>query len=422
MRQTYHLKNLDRFKGSSLLVERSGGRLAAQVSGPGSKRLAPFVKNYFDWLNRTGPLAELQEAGVYSLYLPPIPSPAHARMLDGFLRTWLTKQVFPQTMTFAVTYDCQCRCVHCSAPRPNPENNLLSLEEIKGVISQGLDLGVMDVYFTGGEPLLRPDLEECIAWVSPSLAVTHVFSNGQALDAKRAAALKEAGLYAIVFSLDSPDPAEHDRLRGCRGAFAGVKKAVRAAQEAGLVVGLSAYATNDFVNQGRLQGLMDLAQDWGVPELTVLDVIPTGRLLHRDDMLLTQQNRQRLMADGRAVFKKYRGKPRIITQTWTNGLAWFAKSYGCLAGSYEFHVSAYGDFTPCDFTPISFGNVRKDPVKELWQRLLSHPAYCRRQQECRMQSPQFRRKYIHPIPAGAGLPYPMESIGNSFGRTTPKTL
>jgi MoaA/NifB/PqqE/SkfB family radical SAM enzyme len=89
--------------------------------------------------------------------------------------------------------------------------------------------------------------------------------------------------------------------------------------------------------------------------------------------------------------------PCLSTQNWTNSGRGFAKSFGCLAGNYQFHVTPCGDFMPCDFTPISFGNVRKHSVADLWKKLTSHPAYWRHQDQCRMQSATFRNKYIKPI-------------------------
>lgn len=47
-------------------------------------------------------------------------------------------------------------------------------------------------------------------------------------------------------------------------------------------------------------------------------------------------------------------------------------------------------------------------MEVLWRRMLAHPAYRERSQTCRMQSPEFRARYIDTIPEGASLPYPID--------------
>jgi MoaA/NifB/PqqE/SkfB family radical SAM enzyme len=95
----------------------------------------------------------------------------------------------------------------------------------------------------------------------------------------------------------------------------------------------------------------------------------------------------------------------VITQTWTNSGLGFSRFIGCLAANWQFHITAQGDFTPCDFTPLTFGNVRTEAVKDLWERMLGHPAYSKHQLSCRMQDSLFRKRYIDQIPEGAELPY-----------------
>jgi len=403
----YRFPSLEGFGKVELEVRSSKGRLETRLTGERSRLLAPFIDNYFNWLNRTGPLALGEEGNVYSLYLPPVPGPAHARMLDGFLFSWLKGKARPKSLTLDVTEECQCDCGHCSTRGGRKEGEKLGFGDLARVVEESLELGVTSVFFAGGEPLLSPDLESLIESIAPRLAVGIIFTNGLTLDRARAESLTKAGLYSVMVSLDAPEPEVHDRSRGCPGLFDAVREAVRAAREAGLLVGLSTYATNDFVERGWLERMAGLAAEWGVQELTVLDLIPTGRLLRRDDLLLTRKNRSRLLKEGRSLFKRYGGRPRVMTQTWTNSPAWFAASYGCLAGSYEFHVTARGEFTPCTFTPLSLGNVRKETVAALWERLTSHPAWCRHQAGCRMQSPEFRARYIRPIPEEGPLPYPI---------------
>ena len=89
---------------------------------------------------------------------------------------------------------------------------------------------------------------------------------------------------------------------------------------------------------------------------------------------------------------------------------------GCFAGWCQLYVTAYGDVTPCDFTPLRFGNCRTEPVADIWKRLASHEAYCERSRHCRMQDHEFRAKYIDHIPDAGPFPYPVE-LADAESRT-----
>ncbi len=403
---------------------------------------APFAQRallhlFFGFLNGIRPIACIDGSYVHSLYVPPTPSTANRRVVEAFLRRTLLGMPTPMAVTIAVTDSCQCSCGHCSAgsgamhgrataravqpafrrrtggadvhrvAATQVQRPPLSTEELRRVIAESLDLGVGSVTFTGGEPLLRADLEKLIAGIDRERATVQIFTNGLLLDARRAAALKEAGLHAVHVSLDSPDPRRHDALRGAPGTFAAVRRAVAAARSAGLLVGLSTYATNRSVERHELSRIARLAMDWDVDEVSVFDVIPTGRLLESRSSLLTSLSHRRLLREAACLNRRLGGRPRVTTQTWTNssrGVAWFI---GCLAWNWQFHVNAYGEATPCDFTPLTFGNVRERPLDEIWRDATTHPEWGRRRRACRMQSAWFRERYIDTIPRDASLPYPI---------------
>ena len=96
--------------------------------------------------------------------------------------------------TIGVTSQCQYSCEHCSAAGRSAEQPDMTTEEIKRVINQCLDLGVSNITFTGGEPLLRQDLAALIASVPPEKAVTQVFTNAAALTPEKIAEMCKAGV------------------------------------------------------------------------------------------------------------------------------------------------------------------------------------------------------------------------------------
>lgn len=394
----YPFPNLELLRRVRLEVGFVDGRLVPRVQGPFAPVLRWAFSRFLDVYNHVGAVAEVGPARVYTLYVPPIPSPMHARHTEAFVRRWLLGERVPLAVTIAVTGRCQCSCLHCSAAGASPAGAPLSPDEVRRVVAESVALGATNVTFTGGEPLLRDDLEALVASVPGDAAVALVFTNAIGLSPARARQLRAAGLWGVQVSLDSPDPAEHDRRRGFSGSFEAVRRGVAAAREAGLLVGLSTYATDASVRDGALTRIAALGAAWGAHELTVFDAIPTGRLREHGELLLTRKSRRRLVREGLELRARHRGRMHVVTQSWTNSRRGFARFIGCLAGHYQFHVAADGQFRPCDFTPLALGNVRETAISELWRRLTTHPAYRRHSHACRMQSPAFRRR-IAQVPA-----------------------
>jgi MoaA/NifB/PqqE/SkfB family radical SAM enzyme len=400
MRVRYEFPNVKLLRKLILEVENRDSRLFTHTSGRLSFVFKRIFRLLFDVYNQIGPVGTSDGANVYSLYIPPVPSPMHSREVRNLMNRWLHGVRRPMAVTIGVTEKCQCSCEHCSAVGGSRQAPVLTLDEIRRVVRESVDYSATDVTFTGGEPLLRGDLEEMVASVPREKAVSLVFTNGIGLTPERTRSLKDAGLWAVQISLDSPDPEEHDRRRGWAGCFRAVEDGIKAAREAGLFVGLSTYADNDFVRNSRFEKMALIGESWGVHELTVFDVIPTGRLLGREDVQLTPENRRVLLQKAAELKRKYHARMHVITQSWTNCKSGFARFIGCLAGHFQFHVTSRGDFRPCDFNPFILGNVREESVPDLWEKLISHPAFRKHSHRCRMQDPAFRKKYLSGLEKG----------------------
>lgn len=140
-------------------------------------------------------------------------------------------------LRIAITSRCNLSCLYChhEGEEANPTGSReISKDEIVKVIRAGVDLGVKRVKFTGGEPLLRSDLESVLKKLPGGLDLS-LTTNGTLL-AGRAKSLSEAGLGRVNVSLDSLRPEVYSRITGGtvedhRKVLAGIDAAV----EAGLV-------------------------------------------------------------------------------------------------------------------------------------------------------------------------------------------
>ncbi len=120
------------------------------------------------------------------------------------------KMKAPIRIDLALTYRCNNNCPHCYAGGPR-QTKELTTEEWKKVIRKADDFEVPNVVFTGGESLMRPDLDELVAYCQSRDIVTGLITNGRLLTKDRVASLKKAGLDYVQITIESPDPAIHNK-------------------------------------------------------------------------------------------------------------------------------------------------------------------------------------------------------------------
>lgn len=168
-------------------------------------------------------------------------------------------------LRISVTQRCNFRCKYCMPKTPfswEPKENLLSFEELFLFVKVCLDEGVKKIRITGGEPLVRKDLDKFIRMISdydPSvdLAIT---TNGFMLR-NYAKLLKEAGLKRINMSLDTLDSKKAEFIAQ-KSVLHEVLAGLDAALEAGLKVKLNTVALKG-VNDDEIVPLLDFAREAG---------------------------------------------------------------------------------------------------------------------------------------------------------------
>ncbi|MEF8873157.1 MAG: GTP 3',8-cyclase MoaA [Candidatus Thermoplasmatota archaeon] len=133
----------------------------------------------------------------------------------------------------ALTQRCNLGCFYCH--REGEEKKLetkLDLREVRKIVKTASDLGMHKVKFSGGEPLLHPDIEEIIEFSSEYMEDVSLTTNGVLLKSE-AKGLKEEGLDRVNVSLDTVDPKTYQKITGKR-KLSDVKEGIRRAVEVGL--------------------------------------------------------------------------------------------------------------------------------------------------------------------------------------------
>ncbi|MGN2636640.1 GTP 3',8-cyclase MoaA [Nocardia takedensis] len=177
--------------------------------------------------------------------------PATPLLVDRFGRV-------ARDLRVSITEKCSLRCTYCMPEEglpPIPKHELLTAEEIVRLVALAVrELGVREVRFTGGEPLVRRELEQIIAGCHERVPLTPlaITTNGVGL-AHRARALAAAGLGRVNVSLDTVDRLRFARLTR-RDRLDSVLAGIRAAHEAGL----APVKVNAVLMRETLSGAADL--------------------------------------------------------------------------------------------------------------------------------------------------------------------
>jgi len=240
----------------------------------------------------------------------------------------------------------------------------MSRETILSAVRDLQDMGVCILGFTGGEPMLRDDLAGIIGSIDDR-SVSILFTSGDGVSEKRVKELRRNGLFGAAVSLDHYEPEIHDERRGVKGAFGTALNAIRIFRDNGMYTMIQLVATREMANGESFQRYLDLAGELGVHEIRLLEPMPTGNLLSCACKCI-------LNGEERGELRKLHirtNRERNTTKVCAFAHIEHKELYGCGAGFQHLYVDAQGNVCPCDFTPVSFGNISRESVSVIWSRL-----------------------------------------------------
>ena len=279
-----------------------------------------------------------------------------------------------------LTRRCNLACNHCymdARTRDQGGPDELSTTEVRDLLDQVANRSDETmVVLTGGEPLLRRDLEELVAHGSARGLAMVVGTNGVMLTEKRVKSLKAAGTMGLGISVDSLDPDHHDRFRGCPGSWKKTLAGIEACRRHELSFQVHFSVTND--NADETSTMIQFARDVGARVLNVFFLVCTGRGESMSDitperyeqvlqeLVLAQQQSSDLIIRARCAphFK------RVAFQHDSTSPLTRAEGYeggGCLAGIHYCRITPEGGITACPYLPEEEGSIRVQPFWEIWE-------------------------------------------------------
>jgi len=287
---------------------------------------------------------------------------------------------YPGHPVWEVTAACNLSCIHCHAASGKPDPNELSTDEGKTLIDQIAEVdGFRTLVYTGGEPLVRPDIFDLLKHSQATGFANIIATNGTLIDDDMAWKLKEHGVVCNAISIDASDPEIHNFVRKSPQAFDLALRAIDATKKAGILLQINTTAME--YNMENLASLIDFVDGRDVSIMLMYQLVAVGRGEKIEKATLKKSANENL---SRLISEKQRHATTIIEpvagpQYWPyllekkgfdNGLKLkFAEKvfHGCAAGRGFVYIKSNGDVWPCPFVEVNTGNIREKSFKEIYE-------------------------------------------------------
>jgi len=298
----------------------------------------------------------------------------------------------PFTIAWEVTRACAYACVHCRADAQHTRDpRELSTAEAKAIIERLAAFGNSPILiFTGGDPMMRPDLFELIAYANQRGLRCSLTPTATALPTKeRLEQVRDAGIRRVALSLDAPRPEVHNGFRKVSGSWQRTMDILHRAHDVGLSIQVNTTVAKH--NVEILQEMVPFIQEVGAVQWSVFFLVPTGRAMA--EQMITAEQHERVFnwlydlsqnapfdikATAAPMYRRVAierkkaeaaGKPVTFQGAgfqYADGLNRPTK--GVNDGNGFLFISHIGEIQPSGFLPLTAGNVRTDDIVEIYRR------------------------------------------------------
>jgi len=275
----------------------------------------------------------------------------------------------PYTLVAELTYLCPLRCAYCSNPLDYARHaSTLDTTTWIEVLRAAETLGVVQLNLTGGEPLLRKDLEALVAEAERLALYTNLITSGIPLSRERLRELRDLGLDNVQLSIQDVTAAAADRIAG-RRTFQRKLHVARWVKELGLPLTLNIVLHRE--NLDHLEEMIALAVELDADRLELANTQYLGwALLNREHLLPTREQLARARALAAAARERLKGRMELLFVTPDY---YVETPKACMDGWGRrfIVVSPDGLVLPCHLAHtlpgLTFESVRDRPLGEIWR-------------------------------------------------------
>lgn len=300
----------------------------------------------------------------------------------------------PFIVIWELTRACELACLHCRAEaQPIPDPRQLSTEEGFRLLDQIKEFGDPVVVFTGGDPLMRPDLYELISYgVKKGLKMSMTPSATPHVTKEAMQKAKDSGLSRWAFSIDGSNADIHDSFRGVSGSFDLTMRSIEYLHELGLPIQINTTVSR--YNLKDLDNLAELMVKLKVVLWSVFFLVPTGRG-KQEDMISPEQHEEVFKwlynlsktapFDVKTTAAQHYRRVAIqqrkedgLSPSQINLLGVHRNNgesedgigrpmFGVNDGNGFVFISHLGDVQPSGFLPVVAGNVREESLVDIYR-------------------------------------------------------
>lgn len=297
----------------------------------------------------------------------------------------------PFTIAWEVTRACAYACVHCRADAMHtPDPNELNTEEALRLIDRLAEFGSPILIFTGGDPMMRRDLHELIAYATQKGLRCSLTPTATALPTTaRLEKVREAGIRRIALSLDAPRADIHDSFRRVPGSWQRTMDILHRAQSIGVSVQVNTTVAKH--NVDILDEMVPFLQEVGAVQWSLFFLVPTGRA--QASNMISPEEHERVFnwlydlsknapfdikSTAAPMYRRVAIERKRAEQTDETPVTFQGAGFqyadglnrptrGVNDGNGFLFISHVGDIQPSGFLPITAGNVRTDDVIDVYR-------------------------------------------------------
>ncbi|WP_246589775.1 TIGR04053 family radical SAM/SPASM domain-containing protein [Desertibacillus haloalkaliphilus] len=304
----------------------------------------------------------------------------------NFLRKERDYSQHPFIVIWEVTRACALKCLHCRAEAQyTADPRQLSFEEGKKLIDEVSQFDDPLFVFTGGDPLMRPDLYDLAKYAieEKGLSLSMTPSATPKVTKSAIEKAKDLGLSRWAFSLDGSKAEIHDHFRGTRGSYDLTMNGIDHLQKLNIPIQINTTVSNYNLND--LEAIAEKVKDMGAVLWSLFFLIPTGRGMQKD--MITPKQHEAVMKwmyriqqempfhvkateapFYRRVFAQERKRNPFVAGEGSKITDALGRApQGVNDGDGFVFISHLGDVYPSGFLPIKCGNVREQTLPEIYR-------------------------------------------------------
>ena len=313
----------------------------------------------------------------------------------------------PVVIVWNFTNQCNLKCLHCHQDsHPILNRSELTTSQALKVVDNMADAGISILTFSGGEPLIRPDLYKVAKYATDMGIFCSISTNGTLVARGIPEKLYRAGIKSVEIGLDGVSAKTHDFLRNTPGSFNATIEGIKNCAKFGKFNDIAIATTLNKMNFKEIPQIIDLCENLGATKFYLNRIIAAGRgknathldvspkekmevLNHLYDrfVLAVHGNGIRCYTRGMTYFARLchqrsngnffpvsevlSGYDTIFKEEWWSEISkiikTFAEGFGsCSAGLTYAGLSAEGDLLPCVPAPIKLGNLLEEKLEDIW--------------------------------------------------------